>query len=241
MRVDARAQLIKNNTLGADPLVDTILSPEESTEKALYTQALALNKSPLKRCYIEACLLASTDYPRISGILELSEELICLYAQIFYDVAELDKLSKLELLNVKDRDEHMMKIWALNQGLDFVEWRLGKAVSISPIDGLTDLFTMATFKAKESLFSGNSSEASKEGVKWSKMAMDLARLLKVWVLDTDAAKKDIEMALQEVVPNFESFADLNREESEPELPGLENEAAEASETFELPAIEDLQS
>lgn len=229
MRVNARALLIKNNTLGADPLVDTILSADDSAEKALYAKALELNKSALKRRYIEACLLASSDFQRISDILEIPADVIQMYAAVFYDVADLDKLSKLELLDVKDRDEHMMKLWALSQGLDFIEWRLGKAVNISPIDGLKELFTMSVFKAKESLFSGNSSESSKEGVKWSKMSMDIARLLKVWVMDSDAAKKDIELALAEVIPEFGSYADLNREEE-----SLLDEAPEASETTEIP-------
>lgn len=249
MRVDARALLIKNNTLGADPLVDAILSSEDGAEKALYSQALALNKSLLKRRYVEACLLASNDFERIASILELPVELIRMYALIFYDVAELDKLSKLELLNVKDRDEHMMKLWALSQGLDFIEWRLGKPVSISPIDGLKDLFTTAVFKAKEAMFSGNASDSSKEGVKWAKMSMDIARLLKVWILDTDAAKKDIEMALQEVVPNFGSYADLDRDDAAegqasetPEGDGSEGEGVEDTDkTFNFPSLEDLES
>lgn len=213
MRVDARALLIKNATLGSDPLVDIVLSTGDSPEKALYVQALALNKSTLKRRYVESCLLASADLARISSILEIPEEQIRFYRDVFYDVSELDKLSKLELLDVKDRDEHAMKLWALSQGLDFVEWRLGRVVSINPVAGLQDLFTTCVFKAKESMFSGNAADASKEGVKWTKMSLDIARLLKVWVMDSDAAKKDIELALAEVIPEFGSFADLNREDT----------------------------
>ena len=218
MRVDARALLIQKSTLGVDPLVDTILSaPEGSAERATFNRALDLNRSGLKKRYVESCLLASNDFPRISRILEIPEDVIRTYGKIFYDVSELDKLSKLELLDVKDKDEHLMKLWALSQGLDFIEWRLGKQVNISPIEGLKDLFTTAVFKAKESMFSGNSSEASKEGVKWTKMSMDIARLLKVWIMDTDAAKKDIELALKEVVPDFQSFADLDRDDSDTDV------------------------
>lgn len=210
MRVDERALLIRNNKLGVDPLVDQILSPEDNPEKALYTLALGINRSALKRRYLEACLLASDDFERISRILELSEDLVRMYSYVFYDVVGLDKLSKLELLDVKDRDEHSMKLWALSQGLDFIEWRLGRSISINPIDGLKDLFTTAVFKAKESMFSGNAADASKEGVKWTKMSLDIARILKAWVMDNEAAKKDIELALSEVVPEFASFADLDR-------------------------------
>ncbi len=218
MRVNARALLIQNGTLGADPLVDSILSAQEgSAEKATFNRALDINRSSVKKRYVEACLLASNDFPRISKILEIPEEVIRTYSMVFYDVAGFDKLSRLELLDVNDKDEHLMKLWALSQGLDFIEWRLGKQVSISPIEGLKDLFTTAVFKAKESMFSGNSSEASKEGVKWTKMSMDIARLLKVWIMDTDAARKDIELALKEVVPEFNSFADLDRDDSDTDV------------------------
>lgn len=212
MRVNARALLIRNKTTGTDPLVDVILSTEDSVEKSLYLKAVELNKNPLKRRYLESCLLASNDLGKIAEILELEQDLVYIYSLVFYDVEKLDKLSKLDLLNVTDRDEHMMKLWALSQGLDFIEWRLGRPVSINPIEGLKDLFTTCVFKAKEAMFSGNASESSKEGVKWTKMSLDIARMLKVWVMDSDEAKKDIELALQEVIPEFQSFADLNRED-----------------------------
>lgn len=211
MCANARALLIKNNALGVDPLVDSVLT-EGSPERALYTRALTINKSDLKRRYLESCLLASGDIERISTILELPEDLVVMYRDVFYNVTDLDKLSKLELLDVSDREEHAMKVWALSQGLEFIEWRLGKVVAVNPVEGLKDLFTMAMFKAKESMFSGNAAEASKEGVKWSKLATDMARLLKIYVLDTDAAKKDIELALKEVTPEFKSYSELDRDD-----------------------------
>jgi hypothetical protein len=235
MRVDARALLIKSNTLGVDPLVDKILSTEQNAEKALYIRALDINKSALKRRYLESCLLASEDIARISFILELPEELIIMYREIFYAVSGLDKLSKLELLDVKDREEHAMKLWALSQGLEFIEWRLGHSVIVNPVDGLQELFTMSMYKAKEALFSGNASEASREGKIWTKLSVDMARLLKTYVLDTEGAKKDIELALAQVVPNFGSFSDLDREDL------LPPDSGDGPEIPELPELPDFPS
>jgi hypothetical protein len=210
MAVDARFLLVQSKTFGVDPLVDAILSKEDNVEKAIYADVLELHGRPLKKRYIEACLLASNDIDRIADLLEISPELIRMYMLMFYDVYDLDKLSKLELLDIDDREEHAMKVWALSQGLEFMEWRLGKIVIVNPTDGLQELFTMCVFKSKEALFSGNSSNASREAVKWSKLSMDLARLIKAYVVDGQEAKADLELALASVAPEFTSFADLNQ-------------------------------
>lgn len=209
MQPNYKSLLIKSKSMGVDPLVDLVLSDENTREKLLYQHCLSINRSTLKRTYVEACLLASTDLDRISRILEIEAEILQFYKEVFYDTSGLDKLSRMELLDVKDPNEHLLKMWALSQGLDFIAWRLGdRTVSINPIEGLKELFTIAMYKAKESAFSGNASEVSKEGVKWTKMATDLARLLKNYLLDTDSARKDIELALMEVDTNFKGFGDL---------------------------------
>jgi hypothetical protein len=215
MSHNTRAHLIRNKTTGHDSLVDAILSEQDTEEKALYVKALAINKSSLKRTYVEACLLASSDFSKIGGILELDPKLVHLYSQVFYDVFGLDKLSKMELLDVKDREELMMKVWTLSQGLEFVEWRLGGVTNVNPVDGLKELFSMAMWKARESLFSGNATAESQEGLKWSKISTDLARLLKVYSSDSETAKKELYMALTEVVPNFRGIADLEQPASQP--------------------------
>ena len=211
MPVNARALLINNKTLGVDPLVDVILATGDNAEKPLYFKALELKRSKLKSMYVEACLLASSDYRRIATILELDPLVVEMYSKVYYDTAGLDKLSKMELLDVKDRQESMMKIWSLSQGLDFISWRLGGVSAIDPIEGLKELFSTATWKAREAIYSGNDTEASKEGLKWSKMSMDLARLLKVYVMNDDQARKDIELALADVVPEFVGFAGLDKD------------------------------
>jgi hypothetical protein len=107
--------------------------------------------------------------------------------------------------DAKTPDEKGMKIWALSQGLDFVAWRLGKAVTINPTEGLQELFTLAVYKSKEALFSGNATESSKAATTWTKLSMDLARILKAWVSDSEAARSDIELALKSIDPDFQGF------------------------------------
>ena len=44
---------------------------------------------------------------------------------------------------------------------------------------------------------------------WTKLSMDLARLLKAYTSDGNQAKKDLQLALEEVIPSFSGFSDLN--------------------------------
>lgn len=207
MTVDARARLVKSKSSGVDLLVDKILT-EGSPESLLYSQSLKLSRSSLKRSYIESCLLASRDTSRISELLEIPEDLVVFYKDVFFDVWELDKLSKLELVNVTDKNESLMKLWALNQGLDFIAWRLGSPVNINPTQGLQDLFSTCIMKSKEAMFSGNATAESAEATKWVKLSMDIARLLRNWVMDSEGARRDIELALKETNPEFEGFDTL---------------------------------
>lgn len=207
MAVSDRALLVKTKRVGVDSLVDNILT-EGSSEAASYVLAAAIQRSTVKRSYVEACLLASKDFERISALLEVDIDLLRFYHDVFYDVHELDKLSKLELIQVSDKNEGLMKLWALSQGLDFIAWRLGNSVAINPTQGLQDLFSTCIMKSKEAMFSGNSSEESKEATKWVKLSADIARLLRNWVMDSEGARKDIELALRESNPDFDGFAEL---------------------------------
>jgi len=208
MRVNQRELHIRNGKRGVDPLVDLLLSEVDCPERSAYLQAIPLKESKLKKGYVESALLCCSDFETISNVLELPADVIEMYSLIFYDVTELDKLSKMELLDVRDKNEANLKLWALSQGIEFISWRMGKAVTISPVDGLVDLFTTCMYKSKEAMFSGNVAEASKEATKWVKLSMDIARLLKLWVMDSGAAKQELEVAIREVIPDFDSFDSL---------------------------------
>ena len=206
--VHARSLLVKNKTLGVDATADAILSGTEP-QASLFAKAKELWLSPIKKSYIESCLIATQDLGKIEALLGVPVDVLDMYLQMYFDVRGFDKLSFLEVVeDTEDSEERSMKIWALSQGLDFVSWRLGKVVDIDPVVGLKELFTLCVFKSKEALFSGNASESSKEATKWTKLSMDMARLLKAWVSDTSAARKDIELALSSIAPDFPGFDNL---------------------------------
>ncbi len=207
--IDDRELLFKQAEQGVDELVDSLLSdacPEELQET--YRSAHRLRKSGLKRTYVESCLLASSDFAKISELLEIPERVIEIYALMFYDIQGCSILDKMELLDVPDKQERLMKLWALNQGLDFVQWRLGKKTLPDSVAGLQDLFSTSLYKAKEAAFSGNETEASKEALKWTKMSADLARLIRTYSSGETSARHDIEIALQDLMPEFQGLAEI---------------------------------
>lgn len=207
--VHDRYNLIKNKTTGVDPLVDKILSGDPELV-ALYNQAKTLHLSDLKRSYVKACLVTGASIDESAALLEISTSVLEMYLDIFFNIRGFDRLSLLEVIGEIDNPEEKgMCIWALSQGIGFVAFRLGKASSISPVKGLEEMYQMAHWKAKEALFSNNNAEGSKNATIWVKLSMDLARLLKAWVLDSDAAKHDIELALKKVTPQFDGFAGIN--------------------------------
>lgn len=209
---------------GVDPRADLVLSDPEGSEAKLYAACKTMYLSAIKKGYVEACLIASNDLDKISEILGIPKELLEGYRHYFFDIQGFDKLSLLEVVeDAKTEDEKSLKIWAMSQGLDFVSWRInptGKSTTISPVEGLQELYTIAVYKSKEALFSSNASESSKEATKWTKLSMDLARLLKVWVMDNNAAKRDIEMALKTISPEFKSFDSLDSKSEEAAIDGF---------------------
>lgn len=204
-------KLVKLGEQGHDSRVDEVLTNPTGDLGILYTAAEAIFGNKLKKGYVEACLLCSDDVLKISEILEIPVETLNVYREFFFDTEGWDRLSKVEHIESipeRNKNEMMLKLWALNHGLDFIAWRLGKSISISPVDGLQDLFNICMYKSKEAMFNGSASEASKESTKWVKLSTDISRLLKLWVMDSSAAKRDLEIAIREVVPEFESIDSL---------------------------------
>lgn len=64
------------------------------------------------------------------------------------------------------------------------------------------------YKATEAAYNSSSTEASKEAAKWAKQSTDIARLLKMWVMDNSGAKSDLVIAIKEVVPDFDGMDSL---------------------------------
>jgi|GEM_PF-3730944 len=169
-----------------------------------------LRKSDLQSSYLEAALFSPATDLEIATLLELPVEVVTTYRAEFLPVSTSSKLEKLEQIelemsNPKTKRRGTLKLWALANGLEFLHWRLGNSIQISPVDGMQKLFNICFYKAKEAMFSPSTSEEGRESQKWVKLSTDIARLIKLWVSDHDAAKKDLEVALAEINPNFDSL------------------------------------
>lgn len=211
-RHNYREILLRKEQQGEDELVDDILSNPEGYNSSLFQKVRPLNENDLKRHYIEACLLASSNFVEIGRILDIDVELIDFYSKIYYITDDMDRLDKLQMANVRNKEEGTLKLWGLTEGLSFLAWRLGKRTDVTPpLDGLKQLFDTCLFKAKEAFFSASTSKASQESTKWVKLSMDVARLLKAWSTDGNEAQKELEIRVQEVIrdfPSVDKFADL---------------------------------
>lgn len=180
------------------------------------TETLLLTKirtSEVQSSYLEAALFTSASFEEISQLLEIPTDVIEAYVDEYLPAAKGTKLEKLEVVELQmsansTRRAGTLKLWAMANGLEFLRWRLGLPVKIAPVDGVQDLFSTCMYKAKEAMFVSSTSDAGRESQKWVKLATDLARLSKVWVTDSKAARQDLEIALREIVPDFESIADL---------------------------------
>lgn len=198
--------LVESGTLGEAPYADFVLEypddPRVSTSKILF-------EDETYRIYLESCLLATSDLSEIAELLGIDLETVEFYSKIYYDVAGLSVLQKVKLVqSCKNEEEKRLKLWAVSQGLNFLAWRLGFKVEVSPVDGIRSLYADSFFKAKEAFFNGNTVDASREALKWAKMAMDSAKLLKSWVTDMDAANEELELALREVTGDSIDFGDI---------------------------------
>lgn len=200
-------KLVKAGTLGVDATADLVLS--NPTDYLVETSKL-LYEDYTYRTYIEAALLASRDSSAIAALFGVEKDLIEFYASVYYDVFQLTVIQRLRLVELcEDPNEKNLKLWGVSQGLDFLAWRLGFKVEISPVEGMKALYSDSFFKAKEAFFNSNSAEASKEALKWAKQAFDSAKVLKSWVSDMDEASKELELALKDLNADNINFGDIS--------------------------------
>lgn len=200
--------LTKKGISGQDAKVDEVLSNPEGDLAKLYSRGEEIYSIKVKKAYVEACLFCSDDTEYISNLLEIPQDIIEVYRDFFFDVRGWDKLTKLDHIDSirsEREQEKLLKLWALNHGLTFIAWRLGQYVNLSPVQGLQELFSIAMYRAKESMYAASTSETGKESMRWAKQATEIARLLKIWVMDSGAAKRDLELAIREVVPDFKGL------------------------------------
>ena len=205
---DYRSKILKTGTKGVDPLVDHLLDnplPEE-----VKVSVDSIHKDKIQRMYVESCLLATSNLTEISEVLEIPESILLLYKDLYFDVTDMNKLQKLSVISSsRDSSEQQMKMWALSQGMEFIKWRIGRKVNISPIEGLTALFSDSFYKSKEAFFNPNVSQSSRESIRWVKQSVDIAKLLKSWVADSEEAMRDIEIALEQYIGDDIEFPTID--------------------------------
>lgn len=193
---------------GQDPLVDAFL---QDPLPPTYKYCLTILNNPALKTYLEAGLLTDADLDRIAEVIELPLDVVEIYYKTFYPVRNLSRIEKLFLVETCDNDtEKNLKRWAVTQGFDFLAWRMGAKVDISPVDGMSSLYADCYFKAKEAFFNANSAEASKEALKWAKQAAEISRVLKAWVTNNKEAMKDIEIALDSLTEDDVEFGDIQQ-------------------------------
>lgn len=172
-----------------------------------------LRESEFRSAYLEAALFSGEPLQKISELLEIPEEVVSEYQATYLPVSNGTKLERLEWIenemeDSRTRRKATMKLWAMSSGLEFIRWRLGESTNTPPVAGMQQLFSICFYKAKEAMFSPSTSDEGKESQKWVKLSTDIARLIKLWVTDSDAARKDLDIALREINPEFESIDSL---------------------------------
>lgn len=208
---------VRGSRRGEHPRSDEVIDNPNGPLAKLHDKAFRSWENKLRKSYIESARMATDDVEAISKVVEIPKDVLEVYYEFFFDIADwdrLDKIEHIENLGKKHQTEALLKMWTLTQGLDFLAWRLGKKVSISPVEGLVDLFSTCMFRSKEAMFNGAGTEAGEQSIKWTKQSTDIARLLKMWVTDSSQAKKELEIAIREVVPEFGSLDDLLRQDQE---------------------------
>lgn len=182
-----------------------------------------IHDSHTQRVYVEACLLATDNLSEISAVLELPEQILAEYKDKFFPISRAIKLDKFEYIaGISDISEKQLKLWAITQGFDFLKWRLGLQVSITPLEGVQSLYIDCVYKAKEAFYSQNSTDSSREALKWVNEAVSVAKLIKSWVADSKEAMKDIELALEKLDGDNVTFEPLDSFDDPAVMPDVQD-------------------
>ncbi len=181
-----------------DPIVEAILDGKVDSD--LLDECKEIYEDKIIKIYVEASLLATTDYQAISNALEISEDALKLYHDVYYDVHSLSRVKKVRhLADIKDEDELSLKKWSLSSGMEFVQWRLGLSSSNNMMSNLVQLQADAYFRSREAFFNGNNTDAAAEGLKWSRQAAHLTKLIDDMTGEPeDAASDDLLLELEKL-------------------------------------------
>ncbi len=163
----------------------------------------------LSQLLLESALLTEATDEQIAEVFGYSSEKIKEERERFKP-SSFSRLEKLDYVTgIEDKTEKLYKLWAISNGLPFIQWKLGIIPTLDPVAALQQLFTDCLMKSRESIFLSNTSEESREAVKWTALSIQLGKLLKSWVLDSNQATLDLQLALSgSVLADFPSRDDL---------------------------------
>ncbi|CAL9984430.1 hypothetical protein VPHD148_0273 [Vibrio phage D148] len=183
---------------GYDLMVDAIL--DGHLEPSVLKECKDIYEDRLIKIYVEASLLATEDFELISNTLEIDKHVLMVYHDIYYNVHSLSRIHKTKHLSkIEDADERSLKQWSMTNGMDFIQWRMGLTTKISAMDSVISLQADAYYRSKEAFFNSNTTTASVEGLKWSKQAVHLTRLLaELEEEDTDEGMDELSLQLERI-------------------------------------------
>ena len=205
-----RNWLMCRSKRGYDDLVDAIL--DHHVEPQVLIECKDIYEDKLIKTYVEASLLATEDFEDISEALEIDSHVLRVYHDVYYAVHDLSRIRKTRHLSkIEDNDERNLKQWSMTNGMDFIKWRLGLLTKQSTMDSIIQLQSDAYFRSKEAFFNNNTAQASIEGLKWSKQAVHLTRLI------ADLEEEDTEEASDELSLELDRLTEENID-----LPGIED-------------------
>lgn len=206
-----RNWLMCRSKYGIDDLVDAIL--DGYVEASVLRECKDIYDDRLVKLYVEASLLATEDFDLISKTLELDKHVLMLYHDIYYDVHDLSRIHKTRhLASIDDAEERSLKQWSMTNGMEFIQWRMGLTTKLSAMDSVISLQADAYYRSKEAFFNGNTTDASIEGLKWSKQAMHLTKLIaELEVGDGEEAADELSLELERITEtnaNIKSISEL---------------------------------
>lgn len=192
-----RNWLMCRRVRGKDHLVDAIL--DGYVDDASLLEAKMIYEDKVVKAYVESCILATEDFTTMSNLLEIPENTLTLYHDLYYDIHSLSRIHKVEhIASLPDENERIRKQWAFSQGLEYVAWRMGQSAQLSVSETIQDLHSDAYYKSKEAFFSDSTSAIGQEALKWHKQTVLLSKMLTDLEIETDDVAASFELALNRI-------------------------------------------
>ena len=163
---------------------------EESPFSEVIEEALTIYKIPVCRSVMDGLLISGSSNTYISQIAECSEEVVCCYANLFFD-ASVFKNRLLVIAYIRslpsgtevESFRKNMVSWGYHLGGEYIAWKIGARGSIiskSPEQSVTDVLTDASWRSREHLMSDISDAPAKEARSWIPQVLKSAEIIKAF-------------------------------------------------------------